>query len=118
MDDQIDQTVPPTGNGCLECLGEGSWWLHLRRCAACGHVGCCDSSLNMHAARHFRDTGHRFVQSFEPGEEWWWDYLEEVDLSGPPLCPPSQHPVAQSVPGPKGQVPADWETQLLSKEDH
>ena len=117
MDDQIDQNVPPTGNGCRECLDQGSWWLHLRRCAACGHVGCCDSSLNKHAARHFRDTGHRFVQSFEPGEDWWWDYLEEVDLSGPLLFPPTQHPATQSAPGPEGRVPVDWESRLLSQED-
>ena len=35
-----------SGIGCLECLAEGGWWFHLRRCAECGHIGCCDSSPN------------------------------------------------------------------------
>ncbi|MDB5535951.1 MAG: hypothetical protein JWQ65_826, partial [Devosia sp.] len=32
----INPDVAPSGTGCLECLQAGSWWLHLRRCAACG----------------------------------------------------------------------------------
>ena len=24
----------------------------------CGHVGCCDSSKNRHATKHFKATGH------------------------------------------------------------
>ena len=35
--------APPSGTGCVECLEAGGWWLHLRRCAACGHIGCCDT---------------------------------------------------------------------------
>jgi ATP-dependent Clp protease ATP-binding subunit ClpB len=38
------EPAPPSGDGCLECLRIGSWWVHLRRCTTCGHVGCCDSS--------------------------------------------------------------------------
>ncbi|MFS0732970.1 UBP-type zinc finger domain-containing protein [Microbacterium sp. 1P10UB] len=115
MNDAIDPTAPPSGPGCLECIREGSWWLHLRRCAACGHVGCCDSSPNQHATRHYEASRHRFVQSFEPGEDWWWDYLDERDVTGPPLMAPTHHPLAQSVPGPAGRVPADWE-ELLNDE--
>lgn len=42
----IDPDVPPSGDGCVECLAgaDPGWWFHLRRCAACGHIGCCDSS--------------------------------------------------------------------------
>ncbi|WP_200829269.1 hypothetical protein [Dermacoccus sp. SAI-028] len=40
---QIDVTAAPSGMGCVECEASGGWWGHLRRCALCGHVGCCDS---------------------------------------------------------------------------
>ena len=110
--DQIDPTVPPSGTGCVECEASGAWWLHLRRCAACGHVGCCDSSPNQHATAHAHASGHRVVQSFEPGEDWFWDYVAEGYGSGPALAPPTAHPAAQPVPGPAGRVPAGW-TELL-----
>ncbi|HWI30302.1 MAG TPA: UBP-type zinc finger domain-containing protein [Microbacterium sp.] len=108
----IDRTVPPSGTGCVECDRMGSWWLHLRRCAACGHVGCCDNSLNRHASAHFTETGHRIVQSFEPDEDWSWDYLDEQFFRGLELAPPSHHPLDQSVPGPAERVPGDWREQL------
>ncbi|KVH08906.1 MULTISPECIES: UBP-type zinc finger domain-containing protein [Burkholderia] len=63
---------------CEECIKSGSGWVHLRMCLICGHVGCCDSSPNRHASRHFRDTGHRLVRSIEPGERWIWCYEDEV----------------------------------------
>jgi len=50
----------------------------LRRCLHCGHVGCCDSSKNKHATKHFRTTDHPVVQSFEPGEDWLWCYVDEL----------------------------------------
>ena len=37
----INPDVPPSGEGCFECIAAGGWWLHLRRCTECGHVGCC-----------------------------------------------------------------------------
>jgi hypothetical protein len=45
---------------------------------SCGHVGCCDSSPNMHASAHARATDHPIVESFEPGEDWFWCYVDEV----------------------------------------
>ena len=51
----IDPSVPPSGPGCVECEEAGGWWVHLRRCAQCGHVGCCDSSPSQHATAHHRD---------------------------------------------------------------
>lgn len=69
--------VPATQDrGCEECLASGSGWVHLRRCLACGHVGCCDSSANRHATAHHRVTSHPVVQSFEPGESWRYCYLD------------------------------------------
>lgn len=110
---QIDTSAAPSGPGCAECTVERFWWLHLRRCAACGHIGCCDDSLRRHATAHAAATGHRFIQSFEPGEEWFWDYTTEGYLEpGPQLAPPTSHPANQPVPGPGGRVPADWTEQL------
>jgi uncharacterized UBP type Zn finger protein len=53
-------------NGCEECLAIGDTWVHLRLCLTCGHLGCCDSSKNKHATKHFHTTQHPIVQSFEP----------------------------------------------------
>jgi hypothetical protein len=108
-----DPDIPPSGSGCVECLAtEDGWWFHLRRCAKCGHVGCCDSSPSQHASRHARVTGHPIVQSYEPGEDWFWDYTTDEALDGPPLAPPQHHPLTQPAPGPAGRVPADWVSRL------
>jgi len=72
------QDVKPSGDGCVECLATGDRWVHLRLCETCGHVGCCDSSPNKHATAHFHATEHPLVQSYEPGETWWWCYKDEV----------------------------------------
>lgn len=75
--DQIHD-VQPSALGCEECLKTGDWWVHLRECLVCGHVGCCDSSPNRHATKHFHATEHPLVQSFEPGESWVFCYIDEV----------------------------------------
>jgi hypothetical protein len=110
----IDPVVRPSGAGCVECLGgEGpGWWYHLRRCAACGHIGCCDSSPSQHARAHFAGTGHAVIQSFEPGEEWFWDFRTDDLVEGPELAPPTSHPIDQPTPGPAGAVPFDWQQHL------
>src|SRR4051794_38044693 len=107
---QIDPDATPSGDGCVECLAADppGWWVHLRRCAACGHVGCCDSSPSQHARAHWEDTGHRYMQSFEPGEEWFWNFESDKYAAGGTLAPPRHHPVEQPVPGPAGAVPDDW----------
>lgn len=108
----IDTSVPPSGTGCAECDATGSWWLHLRRCGECGHVGCCDDSLNKHATAHWRESGHPVMQSFEPGEGWFWNYATEESFDGPALAAPDSHPLDQTVPGPAERVPADWQSEL------
>jgi hypothetical protein len=106
----IDPSVPPSGPGCRDCdaADPPGWWVHLRRCAACGHVGCCDSSPGQHATAHARSSGHPLVQSFEPGEDWWWDYRAGEMTTGPELAPPRERPLDQPSPGPAGRVPDDW----------
>jgi hypothetical protein len=108
----IDPEVPPSGSGCVECLSGEGWWFHLRRCAKCGHIGCCDTSPSQHATGHAKLTGHSVIASFEPGEDWFWDYQDESTFAGPPLAAPEHHPVDQPVPGPAGRVPRDWEERL------
>jgi hypothetical protein len=68
---------PSTPQGCEDCLRMNGTWVHLRLCLNCGHVGCCDSSPNRHATAHFHAVGHPVVQSFEPGEDWRWCYLDD-----------------------------------------
>jgi hypothetical protein len=111
-DDRIDPTVPPSGTGCAECLASDGWWLHLRRCAQCGHIGCCDNSPSQHATAHAKHTEHSVIRSFEPGEDWFWDYTTQEYLAGPALAAPEHHPLSQPVPGPEGHVPRDWERHL------
>jgi hypothetical protein len=108
----IDPAAPPSGTGCVECLATHGWWFHLRRCAQCGHIGCCNSSPSQHASHHAAAAGHPIVQSFEPDEDWFYDYTTDDFLEGPVLAPPHQHPYDQPVPGPKGRVPQDWEQHL------
>jgi Zn-finger in ubiquitin-hydrolases and other protein len=87
----IDPAVPPSGTGCLDCDASGGWWLHLRRCAQCGHIGCCDTSPAQHASAHAAATGHPLIRSFEPGEDWFWSFQAEA-YDGPELAPPRAPP--------------------------
>ena len=77
------QPVRPSAPGCEDCLRIGGWWVHLRMCLSCGHVGCCDASPNRHATKHFRATGHPVIRSLEPGEDWMWCYIDEVFMPLP-----------------------------------
>jgi uncharacterized UBP type Zn finger protein len=82
--------VVPSSSGCEDCLAAGRRdWLHLRLCQTCGHVGCCDQSPGKHATKHFFGTGHPIIRSFEPGEDWFWCYIDEVifELEGAPSAP-------------------------------
>lgn len=76
--EQIKDVTPKTPDGCEECLKTGDSWVHLRLCETCGHVGCCDSSPNKHATKHFRQTKHAIITSFEPGEEWGYCYVDQI----------------------------------------
>lgn len=88
----VETAPPPSGPGCVECMAMGARWVHLRRCIECGHVGCCDSSPNKHATAHFHEVGHPLVQSYEPGEEWFWCYADEVLFEIEGSLPSPSHP--------------------------
>jgi CPA1 family monovalent cation:H+ antiporter len=71
------EIAPTKGTVCQDCVREHTQPVHLRICLTCANVGCCDSSPGLHAKRHFRETGHPVMRSFEPGEGWRWCYLDE-----------------------------------------
>jgi uncharacterized UBP type Zn finger protein len=75
--DQINE-VSPSSSGCEECLALGDTWVHLRMCLTCGNIGCCNSSKNKHATKHFKASNHPLVESAQPDEDWRWCYIDEV----------------------------------------
>jgi len=72
------RNVRPSGSGCQDCVLVRDTWLQLRMCMECGHVGCCDSSKNKHAIRHFQATLHPIARSIQNGEEWAWCYVDQL----------------------------------------
>jgi hypothetical protein len=54
----IDPGIAPSGDGCVDCDAQDGWWLHLRRCALCGNIGCCDTSPSQHGT-----PGHQGIPS-------------------------------------------------------
>jgi hypothetical protein len=77
--DTIEFIEPPADiAGCEDCLKIGGRWVHLRMCAECGHIGCCDSSPNRHATAHHNASGHPIITSAEPGEDWSWCYEDQL----------------------------------------
>ena len=70
--------VPDDIPGCEDCLRIDGWWVHLRRCATCGHIACCDNSPNRHASAHAAEVEHPVMRSIEPHEHWFWCYVDAV----------------------------------------
>ena len=75
------QFTKPNKNVCEECVRTGDRWIHLRMCLTCGHVGCCDSSKNKHARKHFQRVSHPLIRSIEPGEGWVWCYIDQLEVA-------------------------------------
>ena len=65
-----------------------------------------------HATAHFHGTGHPVITSFEPGEDWFWDFSAEAGFNGPEMCPATERPLDQTVPGPADRVPTDWRDHI------
>jgi uncharacterized UBP type Zn finger protein len=94
LDHVLVTELPPSVDGCEECLRTGGAWLHLRICLECGFVGCCDSSPGRHASAHARADGHPIIRSLQPGEDWSWCFVDEVAMRidgvhGQTAIPPS-----------------------------
>ncbi len=69
--------LDPSSEGCDECLQLGDTWVNLRMCLSCGNVGCCNSSKNKHASKHYQATNHPIVQSLGSFDDWMWCYTDE-----------------------------------------
>lgn len=79
LDEAEDTAAPSSKDECTSCIEEGRHdWVHLRKCLACGRVGCCDSSPRKHASAHYAETQHPVMRSMEPGEEWRWCFVDEL----------------------------------------
>ena len=80
--DTIEQAMPAErdkhGAECAACVREGTDWVHLRKCLACGEIACCDSSPMRHASAHAAAASHAIVTSMERGEGWRWCYVDEA----------------------------------------
>jgi hypothetical protein len=85
--------VTPSSQGCEDCLAAGRHdWVHLRMCQECGHIGCCDNSPARHATGHYHATHHPLIRSYEPGEDWYWCYVDEVAFELADAPPAPSHP--------------------------
>jgi hypothetical protein len=91
------QTVKPSAKGCEECLKTGGWWVHLRLCRTCGHVGCCDQSPNKHGTRHFHATQHPIIEGYDPPEGWGWCFVDEVFFDLSDRATPQDGPIPKFV---------------------
>jgi predicted ester cyclase len=84
--DQIEVTEPGT-RACAKCVAVGDYWPALRMCLTCGHVGCCDTSINKHANQHYQESGHPLMRSIRMDEEWVWCYEDSAFFEGRILDP-------------------------------
>jgi len=91
------QPVTPSAKGCEECLKADGWWVHLRICRTCGHVGCCDDSPSRHATAHFHATSHPIIEGYDPPEGWGWCYVDEVMFDLGDDTTPQQGPIPRFV---------------------
>ena len=62
---------------CPACVASGDPWVYLRKRVKCGSVGCCESSQNKHALRHFRATQHPVIQLIEQ-PDLFYCYLDDI----------------------------------------
>jgi len=71
------EITEPMGFECVTCVHQGDTWVHLRLCMTCGYIGCCDSSKNKHARKHYIRNDHPVIRSIEPGETWRYCYIHK-----------------------------------------
>jgi CPA1 family monovalent cation:H+ antiporter len=70
--------APTNSRVCARCIAEGLTWVHLRMCLTCGNIACCDSSIGRHATKHYHESDHPVMRSFEPGEAWRWCFVDQL----------------------------------------
>ncbi len=85
----VDPSVPPSGIGCGECDAAGGWWVHRWRCAAPAATSVAATIRCPGTQRSIgREILAPIIRSFEPGEDWFWDYESNAHYEGPELAPP------------------------------
>jgi predicted ester cyclase len=73
-----DVTVVSTRKTACDSCDADEIWPALRLCLSCGHVGCCDTSVNKHAKAHWESTGHPLMRSIRMDEGWMWCYEDNA----------------------------------------
>ncbi len=79
--DGLGPVESPPPQECVDCIREGSTWVHLRQCLTCGVVRCCDNSPRKHASAHWPASGHPVIRTAELDEDWAWCYAEDMFLA-------------------------------------
>lgn len=96
------------------CQNAGAWLLGDE--CVCGEEVRRLFDADTHETFHWESVCTNFAiqarSTFEPDEDWFYDYERDEFLEGPELAAPHHHPVDQPVPGPGGRVPDGWEDQL------
>ena len=91
------RTSPRAPSVARSVSQSGSPWVHLRLCRTCGHVGCCDSSPNQHATKHFHATKHPIIEGYDPPEGWGWCFVDEVSFDLSDQATPQRGPIPRYV---------------------
>ncbi len=86
------EPVAPSGDGCVECLLIGR---PLAAPAPLHRVRAhrlLRQLPNKHATAHFHEVGHPIIQSYEPGEDWYYCYVDDLAFEHPGEGPSPSHP--------------------------
>ncbi|MCH8906234.1 MAG: UBP-type zinc finger domain-containing protein [Candidatus Heimdallarchaeota archaeon] len=78
---ELTLETPDTAEGCFECLKIGSEWVNLRQCLTDGKIGCCDSSPNQHATKHYQESSHPVIHLIENNIAWC--FVDEIGKKQP-----------------------------------
>jgi len=96
----IDPSVPPSGTGCTEWTRPADG-VHLRRCAQCGHIGCCDTSRASMRPPLLPPPAPVHPQ-LEPGEDWFYSYETKGHVRGAGVGAPETTRLTSRCPAPPG----------------
>ena len=64
---RLEEPAASDAEACETCGGTE----HLRRCLACGYVGCCEST-GAHDHDHWDETGHPLITPHRQDYDFLW----------------------------------------------